>query len=298
MKSYKNSKAIKRLTNVIKKHIKFSLMLLIIMLVLVAIIGMYVHNSQEKVASKYQQTNIPTLFLHGFGSSYHAEQHMVRAAKSAHATNGVIRAEVSKTGKVTLVGHFRKKVINPIVMVNYQNNHEKSYRTDGKWLRNVLNKIQQTYHFKKFNIVSHSVGNEAVMYYMADFAPKHKGLPQLNKEVNIAGHFAGIRGYDGIKHNSINAQGKPKRMIATYRSLLKLRKTYPKNVSVLNIYGNIGDHSDGRVHNYSSKSLKYLVGSRAKSYQELEIKGSQAQHSKLHSNPKVDQTLLKFLWEK
>ncbi|AMV69343.1 cell surface hydrolase (putative) [Pediococcus damnosus] len=283
------------LTKISKKAI---IICLVIVVVVAALLGIYVHNHQPKIASKYQQTNIPTLFLHGYGSSYHAEKHMVKAVQNAHATNGVIRAEVSKTGKVTLVGHLRKNIVNPIVMINYQNNHERSYRTDGKWLRNVLQKIQQTYHFKKFNTVSHSVGNEAVMYYMADFAPQNKGLPQLNKEVNIAGHFAGIRGYDAIKGNTLNAQGKPRHMIPTYQALLKLRKTYPQNGAVLNIYGNIGDRSDGTVQNYSSKSLRYLVQDRAKSYQELEMKGKLAQHSKLHANPKVDHAILKFLWEK
>lgn len=271
---------------------------LIILVIGAVFLGAYIHNYQVKIASQYQQTNVPTLFIHGFGSSYHAEKHMVTAIKRVHATNGVIRAEVSKTGRVTLVGHLRKNAVNPIVMINYQNNHERSYRTDGKWLRNVLQKLQQTYRFKKFNTVSHSVGNEAVMYYMADFAPQNKGLPQLNKEINIAGHFAGIHGYDAVKGNTLNAQGKPKHMIATYRALLKLRKTYPQNVAVLNIYGNIGDRSDGTVQNYSSKSLRYLVQKKAKSYQELEMKGKLAQHSKLHSNPKVDQAILKFLWEK
>ncbi|GEN94611.1 alpha/beta hydrolase [Pediococcus ethanolidurans] len=277
---------------------KIGMVCLAVIIIMATLLGIYVHNHQTKITSNYQQTNIPTVFLHGFGSNYHAEQHMVRAIKKAHATNGVIRAEVSKTGKVTLVGHLRKNAVNPIVMINYQNNHERSYRTDGKWLRNVLQKLQQTYHFKKFNTVSHSVGNEAVMYYMADFAPQNKKLPQLNKEVNIAGHFAGIRGYDAIKGNTLNAQGKPKHMISTYRALLKLHKTYPQSVAVLNIYGNIGDHSDGTVQNYSSKSLRYLVQERAKSYQELEMKGKLAQHSKLHSNHKVDQAILKFLWEK
>ena len=40
-----------------------------------------------------------------------------------------------------------------------------------------------------------------------------------------------------------------------------VRKTYPKDqVRVLNIIGDIGNHSDGRVENISSESLKYLVG--------------------------------------
>ncbi|WP_412989352.1 alpha/beta hydrolase [Pediococcus siamensis] len=270
--------------------------MLIVILLAIGVTALVDRNRQ--VASNYRQTRIPTLFFHGWGSSYHAEQHMVSAIRRTHATNGVIRAEVSKTGKVTLVGRLPKKAVNPIVMVNYQNSREPNYRVTAKWVLNVLQRLQATYHFKEFNTVSHSAGNEAVLYYLADDAPNHPELPRLNREINLAAHFAGIRGYDAVKHNTVNAQGKPRHMIATYQALLKLRKTYPRQAAVLNIYGNIGDHSDGVVQNYSSKSLRYLVANRAASYQELEIKGKRAQHSKLHTNATVDHAIVKFLWQK
>ena len=69
---------------------------------------------------------------------------------------------------------------------------------------------------------------------------------------------------------------------------------------MLNIYGNYqGKHYDGDVPNNSSKTLKYLVSGRAKSYQELEIRGKKAQHSQLHNNNhQVNNALIKFLWTK
>lgn len=74
------------------------------------------NNSSKKVSI----TSTPTLFFHGGGSSYHAEEHMVDAAKKAGVTESVIRAEVSKTGKVTLVGTWAKDAKNPICEVNYE----------------------------------------------------------------------------------------------------------------------------------------------------------------------------------
>ncbi len=81
--------------------------------------------------------------------------------------------------------------------------------------------------------------------------------------------------------------------------MTKARTTYPQGqVAVLNIIGNIGGHTDGTVPNVSSLSLKYLVGSRAKSYRVLKITGKDTRHSKLHDNKQVDQALIKFLWAK
>ena len=94
----------------------------------------------------------------------------------------------------------------------------------------------------------------------------------------------------------LNAQGKPNKMNAAYKQMTGVRKTYPKDqVRVLNIIGDIGNHSDGRVENISSESLKYLVADRARSYHLVKKKKKNAQHSKLHENTQVDKILIKFL---
>ena len=65
----------------------------------------------------------------------------------------------------------------------------------------------------------------------------------------------------------LNAQGKPNKMNATYKQMIGVRKTYPKDqVRVLNIIGDIGNHNDSRVENISSESLKYSVADRTRSY--------------------------------
>lgn len=94
--------------------------------------------------------------------------------------------------------------------------------------------------------------------------------------------------------------GEPSKMDSAYRELLSLRKTFPTKTAVLNIYGDVNDgsHSDEDVPVNSAKSLKYLVAGRAKSYREVEIHGKEAQHSKLHNNPQVNQLLINFLWKK
>ena len=87
-------------------------------------------------------------------------------------------------------------------------------------------------------------------------------------------------------------------MNATYQRMTALRTILPKRVQVLNLYGDIGGHTDGTVPNVSSLSLKYLVAPRAKSYTEKRFTGQLARHSKLHENPQVDRVLIHFLWGK
>ena len=69
-------------------------------------------------------------------------------------------------------------------------------------------------------------------------------------------------------------------------------------MKVLNIIGDVGNGSDGRVDNRSSLSLQYLVSGGNTTYRVLKINGKNAQHSKLHENAQVDKALIKFLWNK
>lgn len=243
-------------------------------------------------------------FFHGGGSSYHAEEHMVNAAKKAGVTKTVLRANVAKDGYVTLHGTMHKNSINPIVEVNYEDNRQLDFNKHGVWATNVVKALQKQYGIKNINMVGHSLGNISIIYYLLQNA-QNKSMPKLRKQVDMAGHFDGldfaqlpaeIRQPQNLK---LGRNGKPNHMNATYRQMTKLRSIYPKNqIRVLNIIGNIGGKTDGTVTNVSSLSLKYLVAQRAKSYQVKTFHGKLARHSKLHSNPAVDKVLIQFLWGK
>ena len=274
----------------------------IIIIILLGIIGFAWH--QHEKANKFVQSTTPTLFFHGGGSSYHAEEHMVNAAKKAGVTKTILRANVDKNGKVPLHGTMHKNSINPIVEVNYEDNRQLDFNKHGVWATNVVKALQKQYGIKNINMVGHSLGNISIIYYMLQNS-QNKSMPKLRKQVDMAGYFDGldfsglpdeIRQPQGLK---LDKNGKPNKMNATYQQMTKLRSIYPKNqVRVLNIIGDIGGKTDGTVTNVSSLSLKCLVASRAKSYQVKVFHGKLARHSKLHSNPAVDNVLIKFLWEK
>ena len=279
-----------------KSHIGIGV---VIVIVILAIIGGAVWRQQKH--SKYMQSTTPTLFFHGGGSSYHAEEHMVNAAKKAGVTSTVLRADVANNGKVTLHGSMHKGAINPIVEVNYDNNRQLDFNKHGEYATNVVKALQKRYRITKINMVGHSLGNISIIYYMLQNG-KNQNMPQLQKQVDIAGHFAGLNFKQvpaaiqqpvGMK---LNKDGKPNEMNATYRQMTEIWQTYPKGqVAVLNIIGDVGNHSGGTVDNVSSLSLKYLVAARAKSYRVLKITGKDTQHSKLHNNTQVDKALINFL---
>ncbi|KJY59963.1 putative secreted protein [Lactobacillus kimbladii] len=286
-----------------KKHKTIIAGTLLLVLLLLAV---YIFkNNYQKENGASIRIATPTLFVHGWGSSYHAEESMVAYAQKSHATNSVIRADVNPAGKVTLLGTIKKRAKNPIVEVNLQNNKSifaginnqtSAMNKSSNYIKDVITVLQKRYRFNRINLVGHSMGNLQIAYYLRNNAT-NAHMPQLNKQVSIAGHYNGYVGEQGAPNKTVlNRAGKPQKMSAGYRGLLSLRKKFPQKAAVLNIYGDTGSGSDGDVTVNSARSYRYLVSKRARSYQEKEIRGPRAQHSKLHENTQVDRLLVNFLW--
>lgn len=279
---------------------------LLAILLLLACWWLFFNKAQQKQNSA-KTIATPTIFVHGWGSSYHAEESMANYARTCNATNSIIRADVSQDGKVTFDKTISANAKNPIIEVNLLNNKSifpdetdqaRALIKSSNYVKDVIVALQKNYHFNKINLVGHSMGNLQIAYYLKNNATNSK-MPQLNKQVSIAGHYNGYLGEPGApKHTILTKNGKPEKMDTGYKGLLPLRRTFPKNARVLNIYGNTGNGTDGSVDNNSSRSYRYLVSERARSYQEHEFDGRNAQHSKLHENIQVARLLVKFLWAK
>lgn len=269
----------------------------------IALVSLFlIYNRQTKGLNSrdYIQSSTPTLFFHGYGSSANAEKHMTEAARQAGVTQTIITATVDRHAQVTLKGDIPKDAVNPIVMVEFEDNRNANYAQDGEYAAAVVRELQARYGFKKMNFVAHSMGNMSILFYLLEHG-QNEELPQLQKQVNIANHVNGLEGMDLPDNLTIldSKTGKPSAMSDSYQKLLGLREIYPQDqVDVLNIYGDFKNQSDGSVLNVSSRSLKYLVIDNAKSYQEKRVTGPLAQHSQLHENPEVDRLLIDFLWGK
>ena len=252
--------------------------------------------AKKVTASLTNTKTIPTFFFHGWGSSANAETQMANTAKKAGASNTIIQANVSKNGTVKLNGTIPKNAKNPIIKVNLEDNQS------GKtlYVKDVITAISNKYHYARINLVSHSMGNLQIANYINENYDNKK-LPKINKVVSIAGHYDGYLGEEAGQKAKIKDKktGEPDIYSNGFKQLLPLRKHYPRQIEVLNIYGNKedGSNSDGSVSVASAQSYKYLINGRAKSYREVEIKGKNAQHSKLHENKEVDKFLIDFLWK-
>ncbi|MFC6171582.1 alpha/beta fold hydrolase [Loigolactobacillus jiayinensis] len=267
---------------------------------------------QQRQNSRYLSSTTATVFVHGWRGTAHSTDQMITAAEEAGAAKKVLTVTVSPQGKLIYSGYWRKGQRNPIIQVIFSNNYAGEVQYT-KWLVKLMRDLKQRYDVKAINLVGHSMGAYAVVAYAMQ-AGKQPAFPRLNKLVAIAGPFDGIVGQQSATHpkdgttwtdrphkNHLQASGEPLIVHSEYLRLEHLRRQFPHQAKVLNIYGDLkdGTASDKVVTVVSATSLRYLVAKRAASYQTQKVTGPNAEHSRLHqNNPVVDGALIAFLWGK
>lgn len=243
----------------------------------------------------------PTLYLHGHHGGPHSMDALMASAERTDRAHAVITAVVSRRGTVTLHGRWPVGTRKPLVKIVFRNNRTLRYQRISTWLRNVLVAMQRRYGITRFNVVAHSLGNAAVLFYELRYG-RNQVLPQLNKYVAIAGNFDGIPGKHRGQHpNHILPGGRPAWLAPPFKHALRRQDNLDLHTAdVLNLYGNLedGTHSDGKVLNASSRALKYLLAGHVHSYHEREFVGWRAQHSLLRVNVGVAESVNTFLWRR
>ncbi|MDF7672651.1 alpha/beta hydrolase [Lactobacillus sp. ESL0701] len=283
-----------------KKKNLFWLGTVIIILIVGGTISWF-HFSQNTPANTNQvmdrSGSTPTIYLHGWGASGKSTDSMIAYAEKHNHARKVLTAKVKRDGQISLEGTWPEGTMHPLIQLVFVDNKNGDYDVTREWFHHLIILLQKKYRIKRYNTVAHSMGNLTTMFYQMKYGNSDK-LPRLNKQVNLGGHFDGILGMDDkANRNYLLSSGRPRYLNASYRYLLKHRQNYPKNVSVLNIFGNKEDstNSDGDVSVISARSLRYLLRGKV-NYQEIEVKGAGGQHSQLHENSRVDQAIGQFLW--
>ncbi|MCY9807099.1 alpha/beta hydrolase [Lentilactobacillus senioris] len=269
---------------------------------------------QKQLKNNYIHSNIPTMFVHGWGGTITSETDMVSAAEKSGSTAKRMVIHVTASGEIKIQGTIKNWMRNPIILLVFDNNRagEDKYT---QWLTKVNELLKSKYHINQINFVGHSMGAYAVIYYnlLNGNSPK---VPRVNKIIVMSGPYDGIidnhkrnqpitgplaRYWDDYPNqNQLLPNGQPKIIHPEYERLLKLRNRMPQQARVINIYGNLnnGSNSDGVISTTSALSLGYLIKDRVNSYATVELTGSKAQHSQQHiDNLKVVSTMETFLWQ-
>ena len=155
------------------------IIIFLLMIIFSFLVFFTLSNQSSKLnSSKFIQSTTPTLFFHGYGSSANAERHMTESARKAGVTKTIIQANVDRKGQVTIRGRIPKGAINPIVMVQYEDNRNPDYLQDAAYAKAVVEKLKQAYGFQEMKMVGHSMGNMSILYYLLEYGSE-ENLPKL-----------------------------------------------------------------------------------------------------------------------
>lgn len=221
---------------------------------------------------QYPNTHTTTIFVHGYASSYHAEEQMANYLTSHGASNSVVRADVSENGHVKLVGKIKHHAKNPIVEMNYNaHNPQRDMKHYDQWLVNVVRVAQRQSGYNPINLVGHSMGSLLAVQYVNRHA-HDQNLPRLNHLVVLAGGL-----FPQFKQQMAG----------------NINKQTVKNLRVLNVYSDKAHGTDTRVPNKYSRALRPVFDS-AKEYKQVELHG--LTHSQIHESTQVDRILINFLF--
>ena len=208
-------------------------------------------------------------FIHGYGSSWHAEHQMAKYLVDHGASNQIIRANVAQAGTVTLHGKIRAGARNPLVEVNYADNKNPDPTAAATRLHRVIQAVNRQAALKQINLVGHSMGNLSTLAYLDRYGGT-PALPPVKHLVILSGGLLPGREDEVVGH---------------------LRQRLPRGLKVLNLYST----GDQRIPNARSRQLNPLFANRAATFQEVQVKG--LSHSQIHESKQVDRILLQFLFK-
>lgn len=246
---------------------------------------------------KYSPMPVPTLYIHGWHGNAKSTSQLIESAEDEKGARKVLEVAVSPQGKTTYSGKWNPGIKHPLIQVVFENN-EAEIPDEAGWMKTITEELRKRYGISQINVVSHSMGGPVTLYWALNL--RDKNSPQLQKFVPIAGPFDGVIFTDDVPNqNRIKENGEPVWQNAAYQSYYEKRNSFPRGVSVLNIYGNLedGTNSDYLVTNASARSLRWLIKDRVGHYEEKMIRGPMAQHSKLHENKQVDRLVNDFLFD-
>lgn len=243
------------------------------------------------------QTNVPTLFIHGYGGTEGSFSGMLSRFEASSFGKKVLTIIVQPDGSISETGDWQEQTNNPLIQVLFADNKNNEWN-QADWIKVVLSYLTSTYQIDEVNLVGHSMGAVSSLRYLVTYG-SDQSLPMVNHFVAIGGPFNDfVTGNEDQSLGTLDLNG-PLVISERYGDFSAGIQQFPKETAMLNIAGDVKDGSDGdgTVPLRSALAINYLMQTNGIEYRYEIITGSQAYHSLLHENTQVDQMVANFLWD-
>lgn len=261
---------------------------------------MRMHKQRIKDVSITQVSNpalkqVPIIYIHGFRGGDYTTNVMVQKTASLKSNSTYLKVTVDLFNNFEISGTWTNDE-HPIVQLVFKQKIVGVYAI-SYMQRLALKFLKKRYHFETYNAVAHSLGAPALVKTEM-YTHNRKSFPHLNRYVSIAGPFDGVMYLGDIPNiNRLTPNGRPLLMTWSYVGMLMRRHHFNSKIAVLNVYGNVMDetNSDKFISVTSAKSIRYILAPIVSLYEEIEIRGTEGEHSLMHDNLLVIKIINQFL---
>ncbi|MBP2098568.1 alpha/beta fold hydrolase [Enterococcus rivorum] len=254
-------------------------------------------NAEPATNSETQQKSVtPTLFIHGYSGGKSSFGGMIKRLEKDNYTKKELTLTVDASGEIQAKGKLTGQANNPSVQVLFEENKSHEWN-QAEWIKNCLLYVRDTYNIHEVNVVGHSMGGASSFRFLTTFGDDST-LPKIKKFVAIAAPFNNFVEDSSVENiETVLADG-PKIQSERYTDYVNGIEKVPSDMKTLLIAGDVEDGSSGdeAVAVTDALSVVSLLRLHGNDVQEKIFYGKTAQHSKLHENVEVDQTVANFLW--
>ncbi|MGM0239080.1 alpha/beta hydrolase [Enterococcus sp. AZ103] len=243
----------------------------------------------------YEKSNVPTVYFHGYGGTYQSLGGMIDRLEKQEITKREMVIRVAVDGRLSIDGALSSQNNNPSIQVLFDDNQNNEWN-QAEWIHNVFTYLK-TQGVSQINVVTHSMGGVSLVRSLATYGQTDE-VVTINKFASIAApynNFLDTSSQQTVKELLRNGPAEESDRYIFYRDHLD---NIPTNINIKMIAGKLDKQTftDGTVPTTSALALFSLLKAHNDTVSYEVFTGANAQHSRLHENPKVDQSVAKFLW--
>lgn len=239
----------------------------------------HTNNAQAKIKNSRLK---PTILIPGSGATNSRFDSLIAKLNTKSASHSVLKVQVNTNGDISYSGRISANDQQPFIVIGFENNEdgytniEKQY----KWLNTAMNSLQSRYHFRNFQAIGHSNGGLIWTGYLE------------NDYSEDSFHMSVLMTLGTPYNFSEASQSRPTVMLKDY---IWNKSKLPKSLSVYSIAGTEDYTDDGVVPVQSVTAGKYIFQNQVKTYTQITVSGSDAQHSSLPENSEVIALIKEYL---
>lgn len=262
--------------NKMKYHWFYTLLIIVVGVLLFPTYH-WAHQNVKELTLLHRSKLSPVIMIPGSSATVNRFDEMVNEInQQSLKKHSLLKAKVYNDGTIRYSGKISPNDNEPFIVVGFENNKDgyNNILKQAKMFDEAFGKLQKVYNFNNFKAIGHSNGGLVYTAFFEKYFKKYEDRVQAKKLMTIASPFNFSE--DSMDHKT--------QMLADF---IEGRHNIPKNLIVYSVAGTKTYSSDGIVPEQSVEAGKYIFQGQVKSFTQITITGSDAQHSDLPQNPQI-----------